>query len=95
MTIDEFIAAQLKVIRDCCGFNEYLPTLWVDLPRQVNVEVLTDDLEADELETAVRDWAHKLSNKHDYFLAFKAGASHIKIVARINMMASERLVAID
>ncbi len=95
MTVDEFITAQLQVIRDCCDFNEYLPTLWVEMRSQVNVEVLTDDLAPDELETVAREWAQTLANKHDCFLAFRAGPSDIKIVARINMTASERLVAVN
>ena len=66
----------------------------METPTQVKVNVLVDEFDADEIETAAREWAQKLSHKHDYFLAFKADKSHIKIVARVGMVIIERLVTI-
>lgn len=94
MTVEDFIAAQIKIIREG-RFDGYLPVLWVETPSQVNVDVLMDELEANELEMAARDWAQRLAGKHDYFLAFRADESHIMVVTRIGTTASERLAAID
>lgn len=92
MSVDDFIAAQLQVIRDD-DFGEYLPTLWVETPRQVKVDILMDELEGGELEMLAREWAQKLAGKHNYFLAFMTDESHLKVVARVGTVSTQHVVA--
>jgi hypothetical protein len=94
VTVDDFIAAQRKVINEC-GVIEYLPTLWVDTPKQVSVEILTDDLADNEIEAVARQWAQALASKHDYFLGFRAGLSQLKVIARVGGSRSEYVVALN
>jgi hypothetical protein len=93
MSIDDFIAAQQQFI-DERDFNEYLPTLWVVTPRQVQVNVLMDPPEGVELEVSVRNWAQQIARERDYCLAYKVDHSHLKIVARVGVVASEQTVAV-
>ena len=93
MTIDEFIAAQQDVIADG-GFEEYLPTLWVDRGRLVEVNVLTDPpKEVTGVEAAARGWASTVAGRCDYFLAFRRGAC-LKVVARRGGNVVEQLVGL-
>lgn len=93
MTVEDFIAAQIKIIREG-RFDGNLPVLWVETPSQVRVEVLMEELEADEIELAARDWAQKLAGEHDYFLAFRADESHLMVVSRIGTQAANCLAEI-
>ena len=93
MSVDDFIAAQLQLIRDGDS-NEYLPTLWVEAPTQVRVNVLTDECDEGELETVAREWASNLAHEHDYFLAFKVDETHLKVVTSVGTIAREQVVAI-
>jgi hypothetical protein len=97
MAADEFIAliaAQKQLIAEW-GFDGYLPTLWVVSANAVDVNVLADAPDGDELERIARDWAQQKAQKHDYYLAFKADDSHLKIVARVGAVTSEELVQVD
>ncbi len=76
-------------------FDQYLPTLWVETPKQVSVNVLMDGIDGNELETVARRWAQKLALKNDYFLAFRADNSHLKVVVRIGAMENEYLVSVN
>jgi hypothetical protein len=91
MTVDEFIAAQQEVIAEG-DFNDYLPTLWIETARQMKVNVLTDPPDGQDLERVARDWARQMARKHDYFLAFKADDSRLKVVARIDGVQDDRIM---
>ncbi len=93
MTVDGFIAAQQQVIAEG-DFDDYLPTLWIETARQVRVNVLMDAPDGDDLERVARDWAQQMARKHDYCLAFKADDSHLKVVARIGRLETDRLVPV-
>ena len=94
MNVDDFIALQQQFVAET-GFGEYLPTLWVETPRQVKVNILMDPPEGDELEVVARDWARQLARKHDYCMAFKADDWHLKIVARVGAVTREQMVAVE
>jgi hypothetical protein len=93
MTVDDFIDTQRQLIADG-DFDGYLPTLWVETPRHVKVNVLVDAPGGEELESVAREWAQQMARKHDYCLAFKADDSRLKVVARIGGLTSERVVPV-
>ena len=93
MTVDDFIDAQQQLIAEG-DFDGYLPTLWVETPGQVKVNVLMDAPDGEELETVAREWAQQMARKHDYCLAFKADDSRLKVVARVGGVSSERIVPV-
>lgn len=93
MSVDDFISAQQQFIVES-GFNDYLPTLWVETSKQVNVNVLTDAPEGDELESVARDWAKQMARKCDYYLAFKLDDLHLKVVSQVGAVTRDQIVAV-
>jgi hypothetical protein len=94
MTIDDFIATQLQVIRKH-GIETYLPALHVETRWRIKVSVMTDGPDDGvELEPLVRAWAERLAKSHDYGLGFRVNEYQFRVVVRVCGHVSERLVEV-
>lgn len=91
--IKQFIAMTHRVIEEE-GFEDYLPTLL--LPQRQDVRVLDGIQEGDDIESQVMGWVERSVNEdEDFILAFKADASHFKVIARMDGISSESLCDVD
>lgn len=81
MSLDKFIAIQCESIAES-GLANYLPTLFVHAPRQLKIHVFVESPEESELETAALAWAEQLAGASDFYLAFRHGDDHFKVIAR-------------
>jgi hypothetical protein len=93
MTLDEFVSTQQRLIADS-GLDGFLPTLWIETPRRLTVNVLTEIQNDSQVETTAREWALRSAGKYNYYLAFRLDVSHIKFIAQIDCVTSERVVAV-
>jgi hypothetical protein len=96
MTVGDFegfIAVQKELIAEV-GLVGYLPALWIDTTKEVQVSVLVDAPDENDHERVAGDWALQMAREHDYFLAFKADGFCLKVVARIQGIQQERVVQI-
>ncbi|KQP20497.1 hypothetical protein [Pseudorhodoferax sp. Leaf267] len=93
--IEQFIAMTHRVIEEE-GFEDYLPTLL--RPQRKDVRVLDGIPEGDDIESQAKDWAECSVDEdedEDFILAFKADASHFKVVARVNGINSETVCDVN
>lgn len=93
MTLAGFITSQQRLIAES-NIDDYLPTLWVDGPTELRVNVLRDPPSAG-LEVIARAWADQIAGEDDYFLAFKVDDSRIKVIARLEGVVTEQVTKVD
>jgi len=89
---EQFIAMTRSIIeRD--GLEGYLPTLL--LPQRQDIRVLDDAPQEEEHESIATAWAAEVAeDEENYLLAFRASASHFKVVARLDGQLQTQLCEI-
>ncbi len=81
MSLDKFVSIQRGCIADD-GLANYLPTVFVHAPKKLEIHVFVESPEESELETAALAWAEPLAGTSDFYLAFRHGHDHFKVIAR-------------